>query len=273
MKKNNINNEKEKIFKLGKLEIKTNLSDLISTIVLLIVMILYFSSPNIYKITTASYGKGTEEENRSVKSALGEDDTEKRFMIYFQWYNVIHELGHGILRYNSNLKISPAEEEQLVNDFAVAYWLYYGEQEKIDILNDTVEYASKNIKSDVKAGMNYMEFAKTNWNKPSFNTFNNYGWFQFNSVKESLKNKKTLTEVLNEMEIKNIKLEDAKVIEYGEINEEKSTKIINDAVNNFRKWGLEFPDTYQFFSDNPNNNYSGNRKNFLGIYNVINKYL
>ena len=45
--------------------------------------------------------------------------------------------------------------------------------------------------------------------------------------------------------------------------------IVNDAINNFHKWGLKFPKAYQSFSNDPNANYSRNMKNFLGIYDLI----
>lgn len=260
-----------KIIKIGKVEIEVRLWELIFLAFLLLIIILYFTSPKVYLVTTARYNQGTKEDQINVETALGKENTEERFEIYFQWYNVIHELGHGVKLYNSNIKISSAEEEQLVNDFAVAYWLHYGEEEKLKELEDIVNYAAENIKSDAKEGQSYMEFAESNWNKSSFFTFNNYGWFQFSSVKESLKNKKTLEEVLKEMEIENIEIPSKETLEYDEITEEVSTKIINDAVENFNEWGLEFPKTYQTFNNDPNANYSRGGKNFLGIYDFIYK--
>ena len=260
----------KKIVKIGKLEMELNA--IIAFIVLIVLFIIYILSPNIYSITTARYGEGSEADNNNVKIALGETNTKDRFLIYFQWYNVIHELGHGILIYNSDIKIGKPEEEQLVNDFAVAYWRQYGEKDKINELEDIVEYACNNIVSDANDEMTYMEYAKENWGKSSFNTFNNYGWFQFNCVKESLNKEKTLDEVLNEMGIKDAKLNNYKMLEYPIINEKTSTQIINDAVNNFHEWGIEFPKIYHKFSNNPNNNSSGNRKNFLGIYNLLENF-
>ena len=261
---------KKKIIRIGKLEVERNA--IIVLVIFIILFIAYVLSPNIYSITTAKYGKGSEKDDNNVRIALGEQNTEGRFLTYFQWYNVIHELGHGILIYNSDIKISPADEEQLVNDFAVAYWLYYGEEERINELRDIVEYACKNIKSDADDGVNYLEFAKANWGKSSFNTFNNYGWFQFNSVNESLNKEKDLETVLKEMGIRNVNIKSSKKLEYSIINEETSTQIINDAINNFHEWGIEFPKAYHKFSNNPNSNYSGNRKNFLGLYNLLEKF-
>jgi len=259
-----------KTIKIGRFELKITKVDLIVLPIFIILIILFFMSPNLYMVTTARYGKGSETDNQNVKIALGEQNTEERFQLYFQWYNVIHELGHGILRYNSNIKLSSAEEEQLVNDFAVAYWLYYGEEDKINELSNIVEYAVNHIDSDVSDDITYMEFAEKNWNKPRFFTFNNYGWFQFSSVKESLNKRKSFSEVLKEMGIENIQLAEQKILQYPTVNEEVSTKIINDAIENFHEWGLKFPEVAHFFSNDPNANHSKPFRNFLGIFNLIN---
>ena len=263
--------KKLKKIKIGKLEFEETLSGFITSLLAIILLIVFFLSENVFLIKTARFGKGSEIDNNNVKIALGNENTEEKFNLYFQWYNVIHELGHGILMYNSDIKLTNVEEEQLVNDFAVAYWLYYGEEDKINELSHIVEYAVNNIESDAEEGVTYKEFAEKNWNKPSFNTFNNYGWFQYSCVQTSLKNKKTLDTVLKEMGLENINLPAPELLEYPIINEEVSTQIVNDAVNNFHKWGLKFPNVYQSFSDDPNANYSKNMKNFLGIYDLIYK--
>lgn len=262
--------ESEKI-KIGKIIIANSVTELIISLSIIILSIIFLLSPDIFLIKTARYGKGSEIDNNNVKIALGNENTEEKFNLYFQWFNVIHELGHGILMYNSDVKLSNVEEEQLVNDFAVAYWLYYGEEAKINELSNIVEYAVNNIQSDAEEGDTYIEFAEENWNKSSFMTFNNYGWFQYSCVKESLNKRKTLDIVLKEMGIENINLPEPELLEYTIINEEVSTQIVNDAINNFRKWGLEFPDTYQSFSDDPNENHSRKTRNFLGIYDLIYK--
>lgn len=270
-KKKVVNKTKvEDNLKQGKKHINIPRSEIIGIALLLVIIAIYFLSPKIYVVTTARYGQGSEDDNKNVQVALGKQDTEERFKLYFQWYNVIHELGHGILIYNSDIKLNPVEEEQLVNDFAVAYWLYYGEEDKINLLSDIVDYASKNIKSDAKEGVSYMDFATDNWNSSAFFTFNNYGWFQFNSVKESLNNKKDLETVLKEMKVKNFELTEQELLTYANIDEKVSTEIINDAVDNFHAWGLEFPEVTQFFSNDPNTNQSRPGRNFLGIYNLIN---
>lgn len=277
MAKNNKKEKKQKedniikTINIGKHKINFTKSDMITVPILLIIMICYFLSPNVYRVTTARYGQGSEEDNKNVVTALGEEDTEEKFEIYFQWYNVLHELGHGVLIYNSNIDLTAAEEEQLVNDFAVAYWLAYGEDTKVKELRKIAEYASENINTDIPKESNYIKYADENWNKFSFKTFNNYGWFQFNSVKESFENRKSLGMVLKEMGIENYKLPAPKVLTYPEITEDVSSKIINDAIRNFREWGLEFPDAAHFFSNNPNTNNSAPAKNIFGLLTLLDK--
>ena len=269
MIKNEKSKKESKKIMLGKIVIANSITELIISSIVIIFAILYFMSPDIFFIKTARFGKGSEIDNNNVITALGTENTEEKFNLYFQWFNVLHELGHGILGYNSDIKLSNVEEEQVVNDFALAYWLYYGEEEKINELNDIVDYAVNNIKSDAEEGITHMEFAEKNWYKSSFKTFNNYGWFQYSCVKESLNKRKTLDVVLKEMGIENVKLPEPRLLKYGKINEKISNQIINDAVNNFNEWGLTFPKAYQSFGDDPYVNYSKKAKNIFGIYDFI----
>ena len=133
MKKDNKKKKKKKI-KVG--PIYLSLLDFVSLIILFFVILVYLISPRRYAITTARYGQGSEEDNKNVEIAMGKNHTEERFRLYFQWYNVVHEIGHGVMIYNSDRKVSPAKGEQLANDFAVAYWLYYGEEDKIEMLEE-----------------------------------------------------------------------------------------------------------------------------------------
>lgn len=237
-------------------KVKITYGSIIILLVVLVLVLIALISPKVYYVSTGRYNKGSEEDNKNVLNALGDVDTESRFLTYFHWYNVIHELGHGMIRYNGKVKISEALEEQLVNEFAVAYWKEYGEPEKLDLLKDIVDYATEHIEG-LDKNENYMSYAEKHWGEKKFMTFNGYGWFQFNSTKKAIENDKSLEEVLKEMGVKNFKLTSDKKLEYEVINEDVSNKILNDAVENFRDWGLYYPDVLQVLSDNPNNNYSG----------------
>lgn len=258
---------KAKKYKIGKYEVSENV---ISILFIILVIIIYCFSPRYYSVTTGLYNQGTEEDQKNVETALGTENTEERFKLYFQYYNVIHELGHGLIHYNNGVKLHIVDEEQLVNDFAYAYWKYYGEEEKVKELEDIVNYAVENVGDNYKNGVDYIKLGKENSTesrfKNSFFNFNDYGWFQFSSVKHSAETNKSLEEVLKEMGFDDFKLNEKKVLTYDTIDEKTSTKIIDDAVNNINSWGLKYPKALHHFNKDPNMNYSGPVVKILGLF-------
>ncbi|WP_181951266.1 hypothetical protein [Paenibacillus aquistagni] len=70
------------------------------------------------EITTGQYVTAPLEQQLMIRHLLGEN-VECHFEIYFHWYNMIHELGHAIFEYNCPNRPHPADEEQLVNHFAI----------------------------------------------------------------------------------------------------------------------------------------------------------
>lgn len=248
--------------------------DVVKIIITVICVFVFFVgilcfNPKYYMVSTGLYNQGTEEDQRNVVTALGEVDTEERFNTYFKWYNVVHELGHGLLMYNKGVKLDIADEEQLVNDFAVAYWKKYGDENKVNELEDIANYAVEHIGSNYLDGVDYMELAKKNSNhksfKSSFFNFNDYGWFQFSCVKKSFEANKDLETVLKEMGFENFEIKDNKKLSYDTINDEVSTQIINDAIDNFHDWKLKFPKAIHKFDKDPNNNYSRPVIKILGL--------
>ena len=133
------------------------------------VILAFVLSPPMYLVTTARWTEWDEENTTNVVTAMGTENTEERFRLYFQYYNVLHELGHGLIHYNNGVDIPIAEEEQLVNDFAVAYWNYYGEPEKMEELYNIVANTVDNVGDNAQNGVDYMELAKENSNHTSFN--------------------------------------------------------------------------------------------------------
>ena len=255
-------------------KIKLGKSDFVA-LIFLFVVILYFISPKMLVISTGKYNAGTEQNQKDVVNALGKDNTQEKFELYFQYYNVVHELGHGLLKSNDGVKLAIVDEEQLVNDFAVAYWNYYGEKEGMEDLKDLVDYAVVHVGDNYENGVDYMELGRANSTKKSFNrdffTFNDYGYFQFSSVKHSIEQNKSLDEVLKEMGFKDYKLPEAKTLVYEELGEETSNQIIEDAVANFKSWGLDYLPYKHVFNKDPNMNYCGTSRDFLGIRRIINK--
>lgn len=71
------------------------------------------------------------------------------------------------------------------------------------------------------------------------------------------------------MKIENFTLNASYILNYDRIDEETSTKIIEDAVGNIREWGLKYPDVHHKFSDDPNANYSNPMKYFIGLFDIV----
>lgn len=203
-------------------------------------------------IITGRYGMGTSELNHIVDAIFGRIHARERFETYFHWYNLLHELGHGIMCFNADVRPHPISEEQIVNDFAVAYWLIYGENTKINFLDKIISNALENITCPAPSGVSHIEYAYEKWNTEDFHNFNNYGWFQFSCVKDSLRKRKNLEIVLTQMGVKNIKVQPKKTFIYPVIYENVVREIIDDAVSVLRKWGVKLPDTYVTFDSDPN---------------------
>ena len=68
------------------------------------------------------------------------------------------------------------------------------------------------------------------------------------------------------MGFSNFELKERKKLIYGGINNDVSTQIINDAVDNFKEWGLEFPKATHYFDKDSNNNYSRPMVKYLGLF-------
>lgn len=216
-----------------------------------------------YYIVTARYA-GTEEYKQFIDKTFG-TNAEERYRNYFQWYNVVHELTHGLISYNSNMSISdrmmknsqaPHLEEIVVNDFAVAYWKKYGEPERIQMLKETVDYILSNLPDPTEGKMTYEEYGKKIMTGDSEPIFEEYGWFQFTCVKHALESDLTLEEAYKKLGLAKEVIFDDEKLSYASIDEEVSDKVINDTVSKFKKWGLNYSEIYHQFDNDPNNNFS-----------------
>jgi len=225
---------------------------------------IWFTPPPAALITTGRYGHGTPEENETVDAILGEARAKERFELYFQWFNVLHETGHCIVWFNGGSRPQIVDEEQLVNDFAVAFWTYYGEEEKLGDLRLTVAQALDNIGRPPDKYANHLEYARDNWGKSGFFTFRNYGWFQFSCVNGSLGDIKPLESVLAEMGVANVSVRPKRTLAYPAIGEGAAAEIIGDAVAILREWGATIPAVYHTFDDNPNNHMIQIKRNVFG---------
>ena len=190
------------------------------------------------KIITGRYPKMDEESQEFLEYLFGAN-AEYRYELYFHWYNLIHELGHAIMACNNPERPHPAEEEQLVNDFAVAYWRQYGESAKLRQLEELVTQTLTKVPALTDG--EYLEFTKVHWGEDVFKTFEGYGWFQFSSVQKSLSRKRTLEEALGRLCPGMLVHQDKRILSY-EICEELAESVVSDAIGILRKWGVHLPE-------------------------------
>ena len=192
------------------------------------------------KIVTGQYHIASPEQREMIHQLFGED-AELKYEIYFHWYNVLHELGHAIMMFNASSRPHPADEEQLVNNFACAYWKHYGEQQKFNYLCAIVNETIHRFSSPARNNESYLDYAKSKWGTEEFFTFNNYGWFQFSSVKAAMKEGPNLEQALNRMCSTNISSQPVKTLKY-EICDQMPACVVADAVRLVKDWGVLLPD-------------------------------
>lgn len=202
------------------------------------------------EIITGQYRTADEAQKAQVRRLLGEN-AEYDFEIYFHWYNIVHEIGHAVMQFYSPLRPHPADEEQLVNDFAAAYWAHYGESGKMRTLREIVSGTLSRFAQPAD-GMSYLEYAKKVWGKPELYTFNNYGWFQFHCVSRSLSGQKTLAQALSSMGVSAAQAQEKRVFVYP-VDEAMPVKVLEDAARELRRWGIPLPqDSCVVLSGDPN---------------------
>lgn len=204
------------------------------------------------EIITGRYGLGTEEQNSAVDSILGGSSAKENFELYFHWYNLIHELGHGIMCFNGAIRPHPVEEERLVNDFAVAFWLYYGEERKVEALKGIVSHALAHVTRPIASGISHIDYAATNWGKREFWSFNNYGWFQFSCVADSLASAKSLSPVLELMGVLDARVQPRQTFAYSLDDDNAPRDIVMNAAAVLRRWGAVIPAVRLTFINDPN---------------------
>ena len=216
-------------------------------------------------IVNGLYGEGTDEQNAMIHTLLGGDLARDRFEVYFQWYNTIHELGHLITVYHGTYNPNDMEgtrhmvdEELLVNSFAVAFWLHFGEDEKIYALEEVVNYALSNLSPPVEnvSPLDFMRNAVDERREEVF-SFEIYGWFQFSLVRDILLERESLDleAILAEMTGEaNIQLPPpSQTLVYSTLGVDIVPQIVADAIFVLRELGMSIPDTYISFSTDPNN--------------------
>lgn len=203
------------------------------------------------EIVTGQYQAASTEQKEMIQQ-LFRENAEYKYEIYFHWYNVIHELGHGVMMFNSSPRPHPAEEEQLVNDFATAYWRRFGEQEKMSELCALVEQTIPKFTVPAQRTDTYMDYARKNWGQDELADFNNYGWFQFSSVQNAISGNQSLEQAINHMISVQLPSRSRELFVY-DVNEQMAFRVVEDAVSILTDYGIILPqDIKVVFGDDLN---------------------
>ena len=185
-----------------------------------------------------------------IRSVFG-DDADNLLELYFHWYNIIHELGHTLMALNSPSRQSDVDEEQLVNDFAVAYWSIYGAKEKWRRFQEKIPEIFLRYRGPEIAPGDYLDYYRQKWNESATFSFHVYGWFQFQCVLESLRKKEPLSSVINRIGVANPIPQPAKTLTYP-LGLDAPTMIVKDALDILSAWGMKVAKSVSVtFVDNP----------------------
>jgi len=213
-------------------------------------------------IVNGLYGQGTDEQNAMIHSLLGNELARQRFELYFQWFNTIHELGHLITVHYGTYDPGDMslrhmiEEEQLVNSFGVAFWMYFGDREKLYELETVIDYILSNITPPVE-NMSHLDFMRQAVDENRIHevfTFEIYGWFQFNIVRDALLMRDTLnlSELLTEMTGTPAAIHPNQTLTYQLLGVDTVSEIVADVAYVLRSFGISVPNTYVAFNTDPN---------------------
>lgn len=138
------------------------------------------------------------EETRTQFADFFSGDTEQGeefYRMYFLKFNPVHEASHA-LREKYEVKTELYEEEQSVNDIAVAYWREVGEEEFINDLEKVVREVLSNMESPVPEGQDVGQYFNENYHNLGDDP-NLYGYFQFTFVLNAIEKKESLYTALS----------------------------------------------------------------------------
>ena len=192
---------------------------------------------NSIQIITGQYS-AADTAQRALIDALWGSSAARYFELYFHRFNVIHELGHAIMIYNQPDRPHPAREEQIVNNFAAAFWRHYGEHDSLHTLTRIVERALARLPAPSQEG--YLEYAEKNWGKQDFMTFEHYGWFQFSSAKHALSSDIGLAQALTHMSAFPVTPPNISSLSIT-ASENMAQSVVSEALRVLRAWGVTLP--------------------------------
>lgn len=189
-----------------------------------------------YEIISGKYETGTMEEQMGFAQLFGEESVQKKFDLYFHWYNIIHEIGHVLVDIN-NVDMDDVNEELFANSFAVAYWKEVDKKNNLNRVKEMINHIIKDIPSPLTKESNFKEFFKKIWGTEIMNSVMMYGYFQLCCVLEAFNLDKNLSDVLQEVGYKEVSLSNMKPYSY-EVNSENTKKVLENCLDNLKACGV-----------------------------------
>lgn len=202
-----------------------------------------------YVIMSGRFETGNEEQKQGYMGLFGSENIQCFFDLYFHWYNIIHEMGHCLVE-KRGARMSRVEEEMYVNAFAVAYYRYMGETERLRKLQDRLTKILSSFPAPMPEGESFTAFYERIWNTEQINNVMIYGYFQLNSVLEALKEKSDLSEVLKKIGIEIQAGSDTEKCE-AEITSENAVLFLENAKKNLTAMGVAVPEIRIELQDDP----------------------
>ncbi|SEQ27121.1 hypothetical protein SAMN02910369_01499 [Lachnospiraceae bacterium NE2001] len=201
-----------------------------------------------YVIMSGKYENGNEEQQIGYKQLLGEDNIQYKFDLYFHWYNLVHELGHCLVE-KYGIKMTPVQEEMYVNEFAVSYYRYIGELDRLVELQSILVPVIENMPSPVPEDSSFISYFERIWGTEALMNVMTYGYFQLRSVVEAIRKKRDFSEVVSEL---GVNLQSATIKNNGgDISASNAEEYLTSAIENIKALGLDVPQIRLELVDNP----------------------
>lgn len=201
-----------------------------------------------YKIISGRYETGSEEEQMGYKQLFGDCNIQYKFDLYFHWYNLVHEMGHCLVE-KYGLTLSPVQEEMYVNNLAVSYYRYIGENERLAELEGFLQAVIDVMPSPVPEGQTFASYFESIWGTDVLNSVMMYGFFQLSSVLEAMHNDKNFDEVVTGLG-ETIQAATIKKCE-DTITSSNAVNFLKTATDNMMSLGVDVPEISLELVDNP----------------------
>ena len=202
----------------------------------------------MYKILSGKFETGDEGQQMGYKMLFGEENIQRKFDLYFHWYNLVHEMGHCLVE-KYGLRKSKVQEEMYVNEFAVSYYRYAGETERLAELKNILQGVVDQMPSPIPDGETFIAFYERIWGTEALMNVMTYGYFQINSVVEAMNKERDFADVVGEL---GINLKPAAVRKCEEdIVSENAVLFLDTAIKNLIACGIDVPEIKLELVDNP----------------------